>query len=251
MPEYLYKFISLEDETRGNSEENKKRFRTLSNNEIWFSVPMKLNDPYEFRGVYVDYDKMKGSGVSKSEVDDLQHMFEEEYVLSSFSEGMIDSFPMWAHYANNHLGFCVKYKIVDDKRIRKVKYVKQRPDITDSLSKAIFNNEKLKDPSLGPMLRELIMGLQAMFMRVLEQNYTVKHESWSYEKEYRIIYERSDKCDTYGQNVTADDVGLCIEALYTGYRCSVHDRIKEIALKLGVPCYKCQLDEKDYLIFTE
>lgn len=249
-PEYLYKFVSLVDDPSGNNAENEKRFRSLSNNEIWFAVPGKMNDPYEFRGIYVDYDQLKQEGISKNEVDDLQYMFEDEYVLASFSKG-IDSFPMWAHYANDNKGFCVRYKVVDDKFIRKVKYERQRSDITESISKAILTNEKLKDPAMDPELRGFMMGLQDMFMRVLEQNYTVKHQSWSYEEEYRIIVERTDKNSTSGQNVSAKDIGLCVDAIYTGYKCNAFDRLKKIAVRLGVPCYKCKLGKKSYLIFAE
>ena len=250
MPDYLYKFVSLVDDSSGENDENEKRFHSLEKDEIWFSVPGKMNDPYEFRGVYVDYDRLKKEGISKSEVDELQHMFEDEYALASFSQG-IDSFPMWAHYANDHKGFCVRYRVVDDKRIRKVKYEKQRPDITQGIHEAILTNEKLKDPEMDTKLKGFMMGLQGMFMLVLEQNYTVKHQSWSYEEEYRIIVERTDKESSYGQNVPSNNVGLYVDAIYTGYKCNSYDRLREIAVKLGVPCYRCKLDEKDYMIFAE
>ena len=95
------------------------------------------------------------------------------------------------------------------------------------------------------------MGLQNMFMRVLEQNYTVKHESWKHEEEYRIIAERTDKKSSIGQNVLAKDVGLQVSAIYTGCKCELSERIREIANELNVQCYQCKLNEKDYLVFAE
>ena len=246
-PEYLYKFVPLAN----SPEENEKRLSSLSRNEIWFSIPGKMNDPYEFRGIYVDYDHLKKAGISKNEVDALQKMFEENYLLSSFTLRMADNFPMWAHYANDHKGFCVKYRVVDDKHIRRVLYSEKRPDVTESIQKAICNNEKIKDPSISPELRSYIMGLQNMFMRVLEQNYTVKYESWKHEEEYRIIAERTDKKSSIGQNVLAKDVGLQVSAIYTGCKCELSERIREIANELNVQCYQCKLNEKDYLVFAE
>ncbi len=246
-PDYLYKFVSLVDDPSGKNGENEKRFHSLENDTIWFSVPGKMNDPYEFRGLYIDYDKLQQEGVSKEEINDLQRMFEEDYILSSFSHGLY-SFPMWAHYANDHRGYCVKYQVLDDKQVRRVLYENLRPDATEGIKKAIETNKKLKDIEMTPEIKSLLMNLQYMLLQVFEQNYTVKHNSWSYEDEYRIIAERTDQGNAYGQNVPVKDVGLKTEAIYVGYKSGEYDRIKEIADKLGVPCYRCKLGQKDYLI---
>lgn len=249
--DYLYKFVSLEDETNGKDEGNEKKYKSLSKNEIWFSTAEKMNDPYEFRGVYVDYDQLKKDGISKDEVDSLQRMFEEDYVLASFSKDVDKCFPMWAHYANNHKGFCIKYKVVDGRKIKKVTYVSKREDITDGVKNAIRKFEEMRGPSIQEEKKRLIMGLMDMYMRVLVQNYTVKHDSWAYENEYRIIIEYTNRTELFGQNVLAEEVGLCIEAIYTGYKCESYNRIKDIADQLGIKCYKCKPNEKDFMIFSE
>lgn len=42
--------------------------------------------------------------------------------------------PMWAHYANNHAGFCVSYDMKENKQLSgctfPVQYTNQRIDIT-------------------------------------------------------------------------------------------------------------------------
>lgn len=250
-PEYLYKFISLEDESHGKVEKNEKKFYSLSNNMIWFSTADQMNDPYEFRGIYVDYNQLKKDGITEDEVKSLRRLFEEDFLLASFASDVVCSFPMWAHYANNHKGFCIKYKVIDDKKIQEVKYVKQRENITDGIKGAIQAFEIMKDPTIQEEKKQFVMGLMDMYMRVIDQNFTIKHESWKYEKEYRIIVERKNKKELFGENVLAKDVGLNAEAIYVGYKCDVYERIKKIADQLGITCYKCRPQEKDFMIFSE
>lgn len=250
-PEYLYKFISLEDESHGKVEKNEKKFFSLSNNMIWFSTADQMNDPYEFRGVYVDYNQLKKDGISEDEVKNLRLLLEEDFLLASFATDVIYSFPMWAHYANNHKGFCIKYKVVDYKKIQKVNYVRQRENITDGIKSAIKVFEKMRDPSIREEEKQFAMGLMDMYMRVVNQNFTLKHESWNYENEYRIIVEHKNKKEKFGRNIPAKEVGLVAEEIYIGYKCNVYGRIKDIADRLGISCYKCRVQDKDFMIFTE
>lgn len=79
-PNYLYQY-------RSGSEQD---YKNLFNQQIWFSFPLYLNDPFEYEyGTYSD-------GV----------------LISCFSE-RCDSLLMWSHYANGHSGYCVKYKYDD------------------------------------------------------------------------------------------------------------------------------------------
>ena len=88
-------------------------------------------------------------------------------------------------------------------------------------------------------------------MRVIFQNYTIKHISWSHEKEYRALKVRTEPEDSPGREVPVSDVGLSIDSVYTGFNCEYHNRIKEIADDLKVPCHKCKLDEKRFLIISD
>ena len=257
MPEYLYKFVSLDNEwidgvkSKEKEQMNENKLCSLRKNEIWFSTPEHLNDPYEFRGIYVDYDQLKEDGISRQEVDDLQHLFEDDFVLSSFTLSMEDNFPMWAHYANNHRGFCIKYKVVDPAFITKVRYTTQRHMLTAGIRRAVKISHELKSKGVDLREKRLMVKLQKAYMRVLSQNYSTKHKSWCYEEEYRIIAERSDKDNPYGQYVPAEKVGLCVDAVFTGCKCAHHEKIREIAACLGVPCCQCQADKKDFLIYAE
>ncbi|WP_349922253.1 DUF2971 domain-containing protein [Aeromonas veronii] len=88
---------------------------------------------------------------------------------------------MWAHYANNHQGFCIGYdsKLFNDENSHderlpistlplKIKYNNCRYDFTNmSINIKSSHNEKLK----------------SILLHVL----TTKSDEWIYEKEYRII----------------------------------------------------------------
>jgi hypothetical protein len=75
-PKYLYQYKSGND----------KNIENLLNQQIWLSLPLYLNDPFEQEyGVYKD-------GV----------------LISCFTENY-NSLLMWSHYSNGHQGYCVKY----------------------------------------------------------------------------------------------------------------------------------------------
>ena len=59
-PKLLTKFYSLTD----NEVLNNLKLSTLENQQIWFSPIKDLNDPYEFRNMYLDKSKFKELGFS-------------------------------------------------------------------------------------------------------------------------------------------------------------------------------------------
>ena len=61
-PDYLYKFYSLATENP-NDKKNQKRFHSLKNNSIWFANPEMQNDPYEFKGIYWEEEKLLAVGI--------------------------------------------------------------------------------------------------------------------------------------------------------------------------------------------
>ena len=258
-PDYLYKYVSLESENdyakcpEGNEALNEKKFSTLLNKEVWFSHPKVLNDPFEFQALVIEYDKLEKAGIPKDQIAEIRSMMLDHYLISSFfgSEMETESFPMWAHYANNHKGFCIRYRVMDDECIRKVNYFSRRTVVTDGVQKMVEIFDKLKGPALEAEKKKLIAGLRHIYMQVLFLNYTVKHSSWSYEKEYRVIHEPTDTRDLFGQNVPAQDVGLLADAVYLGFRCEYDERIREICSLLDIPCLKCRLDDKKFMVFAD
>lgn len=58
-PDYVYKYVSLIDPDKDDKGSNEKKLFTLQGNAIWCSPPSELNDPFEFKGLFLDYEKLK------------------------------------------------------------------------------------------------------------------------------------------------------------------------------------------------
>lgn len=56
-----------------------------------------------------------------------------------FTTNGVQSMPMWAHYANNHKGFCVSYNVKEDLELRSsifpIQYTDERLDVTSLIRK--------------------------------------------------------------------------------------------------------------------
>lgn len=250
-PEYLYKYISLEDRDKDINGLNDKKMLTLKENCVWFSRPDILNDPFELKGLYMDYDQLKKDGAS---IEDAKHI--ETYlckicVIASFTDTMEKNMPMWAYYANNSKGFCVKYKVTDSKRFFPVKYEEQRKPVLDAAKKMLDLHAVVTDPTVSNEERFKAGSIIGLNIGILFQNYSIKHISWKHENEYRAFQPRPESEDSLGKNVSVSDMGLIVDSIYTGYDCEYHEQIKTIADELHIPCYKCKLDEKEFLIVTE
>ena len=135
MPEYLYKFVALSDECDDSSvKRNEKRFDSLLKKEIWLSFPEKLNDPYEMRGFRLNVQELHDALGLGSDTIDLFLSTLQRVPVASLTENMATNMPMWAHYANNHHGYCVKYKVENKHAVRAVIYSEQRPDYSKLFS---------------------------------------------------------------------------------------------------------------------
>lgn len=131
---------------------------------------------------------------------------------------------MWAHYANYHKGFCIKYKFPgklvrnEDKtsltwtRIGNVNYVAEMvfPTRNYSLWDALF----------------------------------AKHDVWQYEKEVRLIhYDPSNEANYKTIEIPED----CIEAIYLGLKCLDENRekMKLLLRNRNIRLYQMKVDDTD------
>lgn len=249
-PDYVYKYVSLIDSNMDPKGSNEKKLFTLQGNAIWCAPPSDLNDPFEFKGLYLDYNRLEGIYPLQL-LDDVQYMLESAFLLASFTRHMETNMPMWAHYANNHKGFCVKYAVKNKRRVFPVIYEPQRIPIAYIFQKAVKSIQIMNDKGNSRSDRLTASKEMDYFMSIMKENYFIKHESWKYEEEYRAIYPSPQQEKIAGQNVAVAELGLRVDSIYAGINCQYKDRIKEIAQGLGVPCYQCKLDDHHYSLFVE
>lgn len=179
---YLYRYFPL---FKGKKKSN-QRIAPLKKNQLWMSSVALLNDPTEF----TFYCKENGWL-------NLMMSCSPSMLTTSFSKRW-NSLPMWAHYANNHEGFVVKFKvdICDGNNLYKVNYVNNAPRISDvcrqcdktydklsaEIENAFNNNDSLN-------LSNLFMNEQTLnlFCKTHIELCRIKHNDWKYENEYRLI----------------------------------------------------------------
>lgn len=246
-PNYLYKFYSLSEEEGDQFEKrNEERFSTLERNQLWFSHPRFLNDPYEYRGMYLDKQTLYSYGFSEEVLSAVEQEIYNTPVCCFVSNGC-DNLPMWANYANNHQGYCVKYKVNNKFAAKGVIYEPKRIPIAKlfaDFAQAARNCEKRMGDE-----KEV-----KVYATILREMVYIKHESWSSEREFRIaLFQKSVSASEKGINVNIDDLGLeCVEII-AGYNCSIsHVKcLTKIAESLSVPCKKCRLSEVDFTVYDE
>ncbi|MEN9896865.1 MAG: hypothetical protein RLZZ66_514 [Pseudomonadota bacterium] len=130
-----------------------------------------LNDPFELIGYRANPQKLK---------DPFKEMVSGKFGIICFSQSF-ESPLMWAHYADNHKGVCLKFDVPEDDCL----------DVIYSKSMEKFIEEKLKDRSLAFKLAVLCnCGLT---FKDLVKILTTKFSEWSYEKETRILIPLNDK----------------------------------------------------------
>lgn len=239
-PKKLIKFFSLSE----NTEENNKKFASLENNQIWFSKPSRLNDPYEFKAMFINRSP-KTSKVSPNNDYSmaLSRLINQSdnYAVASFSANTFDCLPMWAYYSNNYYGFCVEYTVSDPNLIYEVMYVDKRiPALkyADELCKELFSNIP-ESP------------YKAAYERIILQQFYIKHSSWKHENEYRIVYPYSGDI---GINIPLNLLGLKVNRIVVGTNCKTNNmlRLNYISNKLGCGnISQCVISEEQYTLVSK
>jgi hypothetical protein len=157
-----------------------------------------------------------------------------------FTANGVQSMPMWAHYANNHKGFCVSYNTKDDLELSSsifpIQYADERLDVTSLIRKhaeAICN--KIDENARRGEKRTFYDDLTIIYMALLL--YNVKHVSWSYEKEFRYFVPSNVKGIPYVKAIP--------KAIYIGMKCDESHKkaLGDIADYWDIPLYQMGMDE--------
>ena len=238
IPNILYKYFPLKD----NEESNEKRFQALMNGKMYLSAVKDFNDPFDSKAFFYNpevlkkYDRLKSCGGRL--VDD----FSSFQRVAALTANGVHSMPMWAHYANNHAGFCVSYDMTDrDNLFLKsctfpVFYTDDRLDITSVMDSFVSSvNTEIKVQSAAGKKEILIDDFSIVFLASLLCN--VKQSSWSYENEYRCT-----------EGATAPGIPFVdakAKEIFVGLHCKEEHvkRLREIGGVLGIPVYKMAFNE--------
>lgn len=237
----------------------------LKNNELYFSSPIKFNDPFdcrivptfeicnktEFYNKVFEHNKESYPKLSNAELRKMTGKnFAKNYAIiknpklfskrvNEMMDTLIGVFTltedntnilMWSHYSDSHKGFCVEY---DPQRLFEVcyNYIK----IGD-----LIVAKKVKYSSIYPQINPY----------KLDHNYddymdclTVKSDVWNYEKEWRLIYSRHpNEAISF-----PDDI---VKAIYFGVNCSDENINTVLTLtkerKVIPKFYKAKLRKREF-----
>ena len=238
IPDTLYKFYSLND----NEELNEKKFSTLQNKQIFMSDIKDFNDPFDGKAFF--YDPKQLASIKR-----LQHTkgriiedFTTFHKGTALTENDTSCMPMWAHYSNNHQGFCVAYDMKNPANTAlagctfPIQYTDERLDITSFMKKYVSTVASEVDKKSVYRIEQIIRNdLSLVYVAQLLCN--IKHSTWSYEKEFRCTMGAQSKGMPY--------VDAVPKAIYIGMNCKEQNRNKlvEIARSLSIPVYQMHLDE--------
>ncbi len=263
IPNRIFKYRSFD---------NKGYFRDLlKNNELYFSSPIKFNDPfdcrvvpnyeigsrkdiynklYEYNGI--DYPKFSAIELRKKTDKD----FAENYKIiknpdlfakrvNEMMDQIIGIFTMtednsnilmWSHYSDSHKGFCIEFNAG---RLFEIcnNYIR----IGD-----LILTKKVKYSPTYPKNNPYTIFKK---YEAYEDWLTVKSMDWKYEKEWRLLYAKhpNEKVQF------PDDI---FKAIYFGVQCS-DKHIEEVfeltkTKKINIKYYKAKLRRYDFGIeFTD
>lgn len=221
IPSKLYKYISL-----NGTEDDEKKYYSLSTETIWFSGVEAFNDPYEHKGMILDCKGLMEAKVPKEVIEMYNELFNtDDLEVVSFSSSGYDNLPMWAYYANNSKGFCVEYDVIKQNAIHEVIYEPQRIKMK-RLIMEIINHVRMA--MNGDMQAKKVV---ASYSRILMQSMYIKDISWSHEKECRIVIPIREHA---GENIPLNEIGIRLNRVIAGINCKENDRIRLNSILKGL-----------------
>ncbi|WP_185141495.1 DUF2971 domain-containing protein [Cohnella nanjingensis] len=246
IPDVLYKYFSFTDDENLNN----LKLNTLSEKKIFLADSKDFNDPFDNKAFYYrneDLSQFEELGPFDGQIGD-EIMFSSR--AASFTKTGFNSMPMWAHYANNHRGFCVSYNLQDSGNIElagstlPIQYTDQRIDITNILVNYVDLVLKEKRKQISEGRKKIILNdLTLVYIIVFLQN--IKQTSWQYEQEFRCVAGRTSIGMPFMKAIPS--------AIFAGEKCSPFyiERLCGIARDLNVPLYKLEFQKINMLFQLE
>ncbi len=155
VPDTLYKYRSLEGTALANS------LSIISKNEVYFSRPEELNDPFECQArvdtstLRAQFSELKHEDVELEEAirRDWRRKLRVFCLCEMFSNQL-----MWSHYADNHRGICIGFSTTQMGNLEPVEYVSEMRIIDGNNAESIYKSLAL-----------------------------TKSKHWEYEREWRSV----------------------------------------------------------------
>lgn len=188
---------------------NSTSLEMLINKQLWFADPDTFNDPFDCR---LDYSIALKKSIQELDVpanydNDLLFKSIGEKInkarVCCFSQTKKNQL-MWAHYADDHKGFCIGFNTSDllgnGNNLKVVslpveyKYDNPYQDITKDFQILL---------DLGGVVRHT--NLSSEFLR---RALATKYIGWKYEKEIRLISTISDVLDFQTESINSITFGL-------------------------------------------
>jgi hypothetical protein len=168
---------------------DKHLLKSLVHGEIYFSRPEGLNDPFDCR---VNIPEALENAISKSTSPSREKLQKlrsttsflkkvqadlEKIGVCSFSL-KLNSPLMWAHYADNHRGICMTYRLPES-------FFYENADHILGIDRVNYGTNPLSDWFIqeAPKMQSFEKFVETLIQKAL----TVKAKPWHYEKEVRII----------------------------------------------------------------
>ena len=162
-----------------------------------------------------------------------------------------DNLLLWAHYTQNHQGFCVEYDISDLQQ-RKNECVKGNSlysQLILGLFPVYYNNKRIQMPKTIVEKHyhdKIDYNDEKTIQRIRLRSLLSKSLSWNYEKEWRLIVNH--KIAEYYNNRISFPF---IKAIYIGCNASEQliSKLSEIGKDLNIRVYKMHMSIDDYSLY--
>ena len=255
IPKKMYKFVSLNDVQKCSNkceydDLNSKKINSILNGKFWVSTYDNLNDPFELKSIFIEQEKIEEQGCPMDLVEMLLEIV-RKCLIGCFTTSVANNLPMWAHYANNHKGICIEYKVLSPDFFYPVIYEERRIGCSNIVMN--FINLAYKD-MIGIILEDEKKKLE-LYGEIIRKNCIIKHKSWEYEDEYRYIFHNWDSVNGEiegGTLFNTRDMGIEITGIYLGMCCEedYKNKLIVVAKTLGVKIYQMYFNNKadDYAL---